>query len=235
MVLMCSLKGYSQQEESSNLTSTNEIESTVSKKDLDQYSDKNNRIWGRTKFIDIRYAWNTMKRDGYSDGSLKGGQGVSLDIGKTYLLNKKPLLGMLKFGIDAVWMDMSGFVYDTSDVFDGEEGNTTTKFDLGIGVGPSINLAPFSHFDNALKDLKFQLYVHFTPSFSALFFNREKYDEKKTYFAFSPFINFGGVITWKMIGLGLEGRWCKAHYSSMDDGSYNFKSETGRVIIRFCF
>lgn len=196
-----------------------------------------NRIWGRTKFFDIRYDWSKMSEIKGKDISLKADLGISFLLGNTYLLHTKPLWGMVKFGLDAIWFDTSFISYPKKNVFDGDEWNVRDgfRFDLGMGVGPSVNIAPFSNFGNALKFLKIQVYFHFTPSLSLLNFDSEVYDEKDNHFGFSPFINFGGVITWKMIGLGVEGRWCTGKYSGVDSGSSKFKSNTGRFIIRFCW
>lgn len=196
-----------------------------------------NRIWGRTKFFDIRYDWSKMREIEGKDVSLKADIGFSFVLGNTYLLHKKPLWGMVKFGLDAIWFDTSFISYPKKNVFDGDGWDVTNgfRFDLGMGVGPSINVAPFSNFDNALKFLKLQVYFHFTPSFSLLNFDSEVYNKKENHFAFSPFINFGGVVTWKMIGIGVEGRWCTGRYSGFYEESSKFKSDTGRFIIRFCW
>lgn len=223
-------------------------------------NEKLGSIWGRTKFLDVNYVWSNLT---LPDVKKKSNAGVALNLGNTYYLHKKPLLGMIKIGLDAVWMDLNYATYKKGDFkipslnpddydFDGngdygnyedwedevEFGNFGWhKIDLGIGVGPSVNIAPFSSCNNALQHLKAQLFFHFTPSYTALLMSDD--DETKFYHGFSPVLNFGGAITWKMIGLGVEGRWCTAKFNLVDGEDNNskdkVKTSSCRLFIRLNF
>lgn len=214
-------------------------------------------VWGRTKFLDVNYVWSTLEVDGGLKN--KSNAGVALHLGNTYYLHKEPLLGMIKIGLDAIWMDLNyanykkgnfkipsfnfgdyddDYDYDYDDEWDDDLGNFGWhKIDLGIGVGPSVNVAPFGSYDNALQHLRAQLYFHFTPSYSGLLLSDD--DETKFYHGFSPVVNFGGAITWKMIGLGVEGRWCSAKYNLIDGEDNNskdkIKTSDCRLFIRLSF
>ena len=58
--------------------------------------------------------------------------GVSLTFGKTYYLHKKPLLNMIKYGIDATWFELSYAKYSEPDVF--AEGGSYTRALMIIAV-----------------------------------------------------------------------------------------------------
>ena len=237
--------------------------------------DKLKSIWRRTKFFNIAYTNSTLKLEDAVDK--KGKFGVGISMGNTYFLHRRPLAGMVKFGLDAVWMDINyvnyekgdfkldlsgitGGDYDDYDDFnDYDEGDDEFmsgslgwhKLDIGIGVGPSVHVAPFSSFSNGLEHLRAQLYFHFTPSMSILLTSDD--DETKAHYGFSPVFNFGGVISYKMIAVGLEGRWCSAKYSKLDfddeeeggeyeavpevngNGKTKFKTSSLRAFVRFCW
>lgn len=232
--------------------------------------DKLKSIWRRTKFFNIFYTNSTLKLEDAVDK--KSRFGVGFNIGNTYFLHRRPLAGMVKFGLDAVWTDINYVNYDKGnfkfsipneddyDDFndfdeDGDEfmsgGLGWHKLDIGIGVGPSVHVAPFSSFSNGLEHLRAQLYFHFTPSMSILLMSDD--DETKAHYGFSPVFNFGGVISWKAIAVGLEGRWCSAKYSDLDfgdeeegdeydavpevngNGKTKFKTSSLRVFLRLCW
>ena len=66
---------------------------------------RNERIWKkRAKYFNIGYITSQTLTDKLDDeAEWKNDFGVSLTFGKTYYLHKKPLLNMIKFGIDATW------------------------------------------------------------------------------------------------------------------------------------
>lgn len=232
--------------------------------------DKLKSIWRRTKFFNIFYTNSTLKLEDAVDK--KSRFGVGFNIGNTYFLHRRPLAGMVKFGLDAVWTDFNYVNYDKGNFkfsipseddyddfndFDEDDDEFMSgglgwhKLDIGIGVGPSVHVAPFSSFSNGLEHLRAQLYFHFTPSMSILLMSDD--DETKAHYGFSPVFNFGGVISWKAIAVGLEGRWCSAKYSDLDfggeeeggeydavpevngNGKTKFKTSSLRVFLRLCW
>ena len=79
----------------------------------------NQKIWqDRAKYFNIGYVNQTMT-DKTFGGELKSDFGVSLSNGKTYYRHKKPLLGMIKFGLDFTWLDIKYAKY-TLESHDGE-------------------------------------------------------------------------------------------------------------------
>lgn len=59
------------------------------------------KIWkNRSKYFNLGYVKQSLVFKDFGDEKLKNDFGVSISWGKTYYLHKKPLLGMLKFGLD---------------------------------------------------------------------------------------------------------------------------------------
>lgn len=232
--------------------------------------EKLHSIWRRTKFLDLAFVSSHINPEYGQEKSSKFG--VALNIGNTYFLHRKPLGGMVKIGLDAIWTDINYTNYEKGNFsfsnlpnvndfeddyydFDSDDDEFNLgslgwhKLDIGIGVGPSVHVAPFTSFSNGLEHLRAQLYFHFTPSFSALIVSDD--NETKGHYGFSPVFNFGGVISYKMIALGVEGRWCSAKYSNIgfdeededgyetvvpeNSGKTKFKTSSVRAFIRFCY
>lgn len=64
-------------------------------------------IWkNRSKYFNIGYVSQKLTDKTYG-GELKSDFGASLSWGKTYYLHKKPLFGMMKFGLDWSWLDIN--------------------------------------------------------------------------------------------------------------------------------
>lgn len=229
--------------------------------------------WSRTKSWGIGYVTSKLTKN---NADLTSDYGFTTNIVKTYYLHNKPIAGFLKVGLDAKWIDINyikyqqdpvsdpslgkpdypGFYPDYDDYDDEEEFDLGShNLDIGIGVGPSLNFAPFYKSSNGLRDLRFGLYAHFTPSFSLLTLKGD--EETNIYYGFNPVVNFGLNIQWKMVALGLEGRWGFPKYSGINEmfedyidedlydevGDYlpsktnsnSFTSASFRVFLRLCF
>lgn len=214
-------------------------------------------VWKRTKSWGIGFVSSTLHQNG---GKLGSQFGLATDLTKTYIVTKKPILGVMNVGIDAKWFDINYVKYKNEvmeyyedyydDYYDDEEDFDigSHNLDIGMGVGPSLLIAPFSKTNNALRDLRADLFFHFTPSFSILTLKED--GETNLYYGFNPALNFGVNIEWKMIGLGFEGRWGFPKYSNLnemfDDFEYDdyvpsgsrsnsMKSSSFRFFIRLCF
>lgn len=191
------------------------------------------KIWGQGRYTNIGYSFASTKAGGYKDN---GSFGISLTKGASYLFPSKPVAGMLKFGFDINWFDISFAKYKSvnremnpEDFFDsdfdddygydyGEE-----DFDINIGrmsllvgalgIGPNVSIAPFSSFNNQARFLKASIYFHYQPTFGA-YFVAENGDYEASY-AYCNMFQFGGKITWKFIGLGVEGHWGSGKFKQL--------------------
>ena len=206
----------SSQREDSLLQVVNELSDRVQKT---EDAARNERIWKkRAKYFNIGYITNQTLTDKVdAEAEWKSDFCVSLPFGKTYYLHKKPLLNMIKFGIDATWFELSYAKYSEPDVF--AEGGSYTRayndyssgyddyyeedFDLGIHqidasmhVGPSVTVNP-------VGDLKVAAYFHYVPTYSMVVI-----DDSFGHGYVSNFA-FGASVAYKAISVGIEHRWAK--------------------------
>ena len=206
------------------------------------------KVWKRRAYyLNLSYGMQTLKG---GSTNLKSDMAFALVWGRTYYLHKKPIAGLLKFGLDANFIDLNYAQYPD---FPKTETNTTQEdtdilnlgikqADFGIGVGPSVTVNP-------IDQLKICGYFHVTPSYSLLIQNGELYSHYTTFF------NVGLTPTYKVIQLGFEMRWCSptkygaasfGRVSDVYDDNGNFhdpfekvdvkmKTTTSRIFIGFRF
>lgn len=207
-------------------------------------------IFNRTKTWAIGMANSEWKPEYCS--AFKPNYGFMTSLTKTYHVHKKPIGGFLKFGIDASWFDVTYVNYkaapdwgafdnnpayapgtrfswsDTSGDGDGDvlaDPNLGShQIDVAMGIGLSATFAPFFYSDsNNLAKLKAKLYCRFLPTFSMMLIS-EPNDTRFNY-AFVPYISFGGMISWKVLSIFVEGRWGSANYKigsiNDDEGNYD--------------
>ena len=112
-----------------------------------------------------------------------------------------------------------------------------------FGVGPNISVAPFAFLNNGLSCLRASVYFHYQPAMS-LYLKSENGDIELAP-AFCNMFDFGGMLTYRAISLGVEGRWGKGKFKpigfntlSIDDDSeekVTRKFATTRLYISFAF
>lgn len=100
---------------------------------------------------------------------------------------------------------------------DGEVEIGNHQLMIGMGVGPSIHIAPFAHSSNALRYLTVSLNGKYRPTYSGLI--QSDNDETTLRGAYVSVFSFGGQINWKQFGLGFEGRWGSAKYKDFVSSS----------------
>lgn len=185
------------------------------------------KIWkNRSKYFNLGYVKQSLVFKDFGDEKLKNDFGVSISWGKTYYLHKKPLLGMLKFGLDWSWVDLNYSKYTISeseepgsgsagDIMDETIDIGNHQLEYGMQVGPSITINP-------VHELKISLYFRLTPSYSMMYID----DSFNSNFAL--FYSFGGSVAWKVISVGVEGRWGQAKYNgfSLEDADLEGISST---------
>lgn len=189
----------------------NELSTKIEKTQEDKHYTS---IWKkRRRFISFGYMNQTLTRRDIPGLKWKSDYGFSLAVGRTYYLHKKPILNMIKFGLDATWIDISYAKYSNPEGWEdftsepaeseGEEEFDlgAHQIDLGLHVGPSITINPVDH-------LKINAYFHFIPTGSVAILNDEANACYVSNFA------IGGAISYKVISLGIESRWGKAKYNS---------------------
>lgn len=173
---------------------------------------KESSTWGRKKFMTIGYVKQTLAPT-YGD-KMKSNIGFFLESGRTIFLHKKPLWGKLKFGIDLgadvnyiKFEDYEDPESDYGDYFEGEALiSGMHQCDVGALIGALASVNP-------VGDMRVSAYFRFIPSYSMLVLDG---DVNGSYVSF---FTYGGEISWKAIGIGIEGRFGNGKYSSIMAGS----------------
>lgn len=203
------------------------VNALSSKMEATEAETLDKKIWkNRAKYFNIGYVKQNLSETGGDEFKLKSEFGASMSWGHTYYLHKKPLLGMIKFGLDASWVDMSFAKYSTINlenslgtrsIWDGNDYDEDEDYDedldldlklgyyqleIGMSVGPSVTVNPIDH-------LKVNAYFHFTPSASMIFLD----DNIST--SYASFFNVGAAVSYKFISIGVEKRWGSANYNSL--------------------
>lgn len=186
--------------------------------EVDNYAkeDLYRKIWkDRAKYFNIGYVQQTLT-DKTFGGEIKSDFGVSLSNGKTYYLHKKPIAGMMKFGLDWTWMDIN-YAKSTTQVIDEENATVSSEamhqLEYGMQFGPSFTINPVHH-------LKVSGYFRVTPSYSMLYMNETLHHHYVTMW------NAGFAVAWKMISVGAEWRWGSATYKGLSLDESNFDEDS---------
>ena len=189
--------------------------------------EKKDAIWKHRRAWTFAYTNSTLTQpDDESWGELKSKFGVGMTFSNTYFLHKPAILGMIKIGIDAKWLDINYVQYEKEPFSKvGENGSEIVelerkKAEIGMGLGPSVTVAPLSWMPNALRYLRATAYYHFTPSVSAMYLD----DESSV--AFNMIMNVGAKVTYRRLSVGIEHRWGTAKYDRILPDEYF--EETGK-------
>ncbi|MCH5214858.1 MAG: hypothetical protein J1E97_06655 [Muribaculaceae bacterium] len=202
-------------------------------------------IWGKGRYTHISYSIAQTGTD-FEDPQ-KAAFGFAVTKGTTYRFPKKPLAGMIKVGFDINWVDISMAKYKNSHFWDVDLSDDLyeDEFSLDIGrwnvmigafgVGPNVQIAPFSNFNNAAKYLKAQLYFHYQPTFG-MYIVADSSDTEISY-SYCNMFQFGGNIMWKFIGIGIEGHWGSGNFKQLnilgENDSFFGDSGLGKIKRRF--
>ena len=99
----------------------------------------------RPKYVNLSFV--SQKLDFGEDEKLKSRFGAAFTTGRSYYLHKKPVAGMIRFGIDATWIDLSYANYSREETYDDGYGTEIEKLtahqaEIGMQVGPSVTVRP---------------------------------------------------------------------------------------------
>lgn len=202
--LTASAQETSKQQIDSLNEALNDLSARVKETEL---AEKNRSIWKeRAKYFNIAYVNQTLTPD-IENWEKLGGQelksdiGAALVMGKSYYLHRKPIVGMIKIGLDWSWVDFNYAQYKVGE--EGSEGSEKAhQLEYGMQIGPSVTVNPIHH-------LKVSAYFRVTPSYSMMYLNEELYHH------YATFCNTGLAVAWKMISVGCEWRWGKAAYDGL--------------------
>ncbi len=183
-------------------------------------------IWKKRRtYLNLGYVNQELNFADVPDAKFKSNWGFSISSGKTFYLHKKPIGGVVKFGLDWSWADVNIAGYDTfeggdygydDEYYEDEDdmpswAKDTYQFEIGMQVGPSITINPTGK-------LKISAYFRVTPSYSAIYCNEEFYG------GFAAMLNPGVSVSWKLLSFGCEYRTGKAKYKNFviesEEGEY---------------
>ena len=240
-------------------------------------------VWSRKGYFNIGYNTTTLTPDeniytGVGTSlvpEFKSSWGVSIQSGRSYALHNTPIANILQFNIDFSYIDLNvnhfkqegdgKNLYDSSQLLD-SDGKFYTPwnlekydFNIGMAVGPSVSVAPFTATSvAALHHVKFNAFFHVGYHASLLWMmndsdadvNQETEDDilkgrhnvmdnnLKLDLGHGLITSFGFSVNWKFIGVGYEHRSGALKYKSLStkdfgNDTYKFKSSTNRIFIQF--
>lgn len=149
------------------------------------------------RYTNLAFAYSNFKQENYP--SLKSDYGFSLIKGTTYYLHK-PIAGLLRFGIDATWTDITYTNYKVNEyysLYEEPEKYSINQIDVALGAGLSATVNMFKHFQASL-------YFRYNPTFQMLL-NHSEFEG-----GFANMFSYGLNATYYRVGVGIEGRFGKA-------------------------
>lgn len=192
-------------------------------------------VWGRARYTNIGYSFAQTGDD--INPVDKGQFGVSITKGRTFLFPNKAVADIVKFGFDVNFTDISFAKYKKVTNLDPDfsEGEGSWFSDLGkmsvmlgvAGIGPNVTVAPFARMDNAARYVKASVYFHYQPTFGIYMASLD--DDMEAAFAYCNMFQFGGKVTWKNWGLGVEGHWGSGKFKRLEfDEGFGFGGKIKR-------
>ena len=166
-------------------------------------------IWKkRAKYFNIGYVIQN-RTEQFSDGEsvLNSKLGVDLSWGKSFYLHKKPIGGVLKFGLDWSWIDINYAYYSGTGIYEGVKAH---QADFAMQFGASVTVNPVHH-------LKISGYFRVSPTYS-LCVNPGAgggFEDAELTHGYVTFFNGGACIAWKVLSFGYEYRWGKANMKNL--------------------
>jgi hypothetical protein len=177
--------------------------------------------------------------------------GVMFRNERTIPIPSKPIGGVLKFGIDINLPDITVTKYNTDDKNRTEGWSDETDFEnplgdmgmwtlnIGVGIGPSISVAPLSYTSGYGRYLIAKIYFHYKLSGSALLLDDG--GDIDAEYAFCNMFDFGGKISFRRIAVGVEGHWGSGKFKpivSVEDQETEktkYKFAATRIYLSYCF
>ena len=154
----------------------------------------------RRKYSQISYGQNTFK---HGDWKLKSDFAVNYTNGRTFYLHEDEVLGLIRFGIDGTWTDLTYAKYTRPLVVEGKDKNFKFhQVDYALNVGPSAHINP-------IDDLYVHTYFRYAPAYSLLMGDKQIYGNYATYFV------TGVSVSYSFVSLGFEGRFGNCNYNNI--------------------
>ncbi len=198
------------------------------------------KVWGRKRYWKLGFANPHMRRTDGGEMTWKNQFSVFVQQGRTVYFHPKPLFGMLKFGLDYGFCDLSYSklklksieVTEPSAPEPGADTKPGGGFDDIVSDEPSGSIGSLLGIDLGMH--KFEYSLHVGPSISlnpwnhiivAAYFHAMPtasgiLENDKFSYGFGCAMAAGGSVAYKAISVGVEGLWStiKYHQTSFGDG-----------------
>lgn len=195
--------------------------------------------WDRKKYFNINLVTSETLADKEDDDAKSEKDfGIGLTLGRTFYVHKKPILNMIKIGVDWTYIDLTYTKYKKVSFEDlaNEESTSLTPFfgdqhaQYSMAVGPSITVNPINH-------LVVNAYLRYMPTCSVIF------NDKKADFAYASGCQFGMSAGWKSVQIGFETRSSSVKHkvvddhdiNTLEDAKFKLKNKSFRFFIGFRF
>lgn len=223
------------------LTDTVYVEKKETKK---SYAASNNR-WQRKKYWNFGYSTPSVERTDDETMDWETDFSVTLQRGRTANFPRNPIAGMLKIGIDYSFMDITYSKLKLKSIGDAGFNNTDAvpetptssdgfdeivsedpsgsvlgalgldlgmhKLDYTIHVGPRFTVNPVDH-------LMVSAYFHGGPAVSGV------YENDEFSLGYGYILSAGLNISYKLIGIGVEGVWGSVKYKQLDFEEFDMEN-----------
>ena len=206
-----------------------QMESRMASMEQEQEMQK---TWKRRKYWKIGITSPNLERTDGEEMKWKTKGSFFIQKGRTSYLHSKPIAGMIKFGIDYGFLDVTYSKLELKEVSYSNEGGTRAsdgfddivsgdpdgdigiseltgidlgmhKIDYALHVGPSISVNPWNK-------LIATAYFHVMPTASSIIQN------DNFSYGFGCMMAAGVSVAYKAISLGVEGVWGKVKYTQTD-------------------
>lgn len=172
------------------------------------------RDWRARDYLNVGYVFQTSFDRAFNDGppltaNTKRGWGMSVVYGTSYILHRRPVLGRLRFGVDATWLDVNYANGQTTRLYDGKA--RTHQLDLGMGIGPAVR---FGVARNWTVDVHFR----YNPTFATYYNEAESW--KNARLGYASMWTSGAAASWRLLSLGAEVRFGRGTYRRLDWEEY---------------
>lgn len=162
----------------------------------------------RRKYRNFSYSGMTLKDPVYG-GKEKANFGAAFYSGRTFFFHSKPVLGLMKFGLDATWVDLN---YSNFTQRLGDAKYPFHQLEYSLHVGPSVALNP-------VGKLNINAYFRYAPTFSLQY--RTGGDSMSLGGNYATMFVTGGMVSWGIIGVGAEYRFGNCSYKNfLGEGAY---------------
>lgn len=152
----------------------------------------------------VNFGFSTLELRQPEFPALKSNYGASFTVGRTYFLHRRPIAGILRFGLDATWFDINYTNYKLQfrDTESESERTNYHQAELAMQIGPSLSVNP-------VGKLNIHTYFRYAPSFSGL------YDGDLFLGNYATVFVGGGAVSYGKVGLGIEARFGDCRYKEL--------------------